>query len=167
MNNQHREIARILKEEIRFDPPQGPTVGNAIERLAGREKIAFSNGSAFAAKWIVAISIVAIIITLAVFFPAKPTPANIEQQLTDTIPVASQIVFRDTAKTPYYFNDSACLTHPRPQIVLSQKQYLDTVAAGTTLYVDSAKSNDSAWVYVFGIGDTLIWVPRLPAANKL
>lgn len=73
MTNQHREIARILKEEIRFDPTQGPTVGNAIERLAGREKIAFSNGSAFAARWIVVISIVAIIITLAVFFPAKPT----------------------------------------------------------------------------------------------
>lgn len=277
MTNQQREIARILTDEIHFDPTEGPTFGRAIERLVELERAvshqefnrlrewfgltseergkAFGRGMIYMAKWAGA-ALILITVGIVAVMSKKPVPADVEEQLNDTLrPVGEQtwtdagpdslicfidstariikipydttvaikrkcrpnyldsiiamaearaktldefydpnlelppiksvrfisvkgdgslpayVIGYDTAapqgKTPYYFNDSALLTHPGPQIVLSQKQYLDTIAAGTTLYVDSAKSNDSAWVYIFKGTDTLIWVSKLPTANKL
>lgn len=197
MNTQEREIANIIREEISWNPTDGHNAGRAIERLAARERhmrsqealdASFVRGATLCAKWAALIWILTVI-WLVALLPKKPVPANVEEQLNDTIrPLGEQTwgatrtvflagarhhqyaIVMDTAKTPYYFNDSACLTHPGPQLVLSQKQYLDTVAAGTTLYVDSAKSNDSAWVYIFKATDTLIRVDTLPKTvnvNKL
>lgn len=201
MTNQQTEIARILSEEIRWSHNDGPVCGDAIQRLAAREELAtaeeldaaFRRGMILTAKW-AGIILVLVIVSFLAILPKKPLPADVEDQLQDTINIGhprldgpappAQIRFiagtnrrmyivwdnawhTDTAKTPYYFNDSALLTHPGPQIVLSQKQYLDTVAAGITLYVDSAKSNDSAWVYVFKATDTLIRLDKNVNVNKL